>query len=310
MHTLGSLIHRYINEMNGTAQQPGLRPLGETHQYALRAIARRPIGEKVAEQLKKSDWIEYAKTRRLTVGPATVNQEITYSAGVLKYSGSAWDGCDDVHAGSIEAAKPMLTKHGLVGKSTPRDRRPTNGELERLVDYFEGQNKHRLTKIDMTRLTVWQVYSGRRLGETCRLLWSDWNREDHTILVRKMKDPKNRDKNKVVALPEEAQAMLVAMSEVRETAEPRIFPYNKRSASHRYTQAKHALGITNLRLHDSRRECGSRLVEDKGYTSAEAIQVTGHETTVIFEKNYMKLNPALLRFGPASRRQPPVQVAA
>lgn len=309
MHTLSKLIHRYVETMDGNEKKPGLRALGETHRYSLLAIARRPIAQKNAAKLKKGDWIDYAKERRELVGAATVNQEVTYSDGVLKFCASYFSDCEDVNSGAIAAAKPTLSKLGLIGKSTPRDRRPTNDELDSLIAYFEKQNDHPVTKVNMVQITNWQVESGRRLGESCRLLWSDWNREDHTILVRKMKDPKNRDKNKVVALPEKAQAMLVSLWETRNPSEPRIFPFNKRSASHRYTQAKHALGIKNLRLHDSRRECGSRLVES-GFTAAEAIQVTGHETTQIFERNYMRFNPALLKNGPASKRQVQPETAA
>ena len=303
MQTVSQLVHRFIGEMNGTEAIPGLRPLGQTHQYALEALCRRPIGSIDAATLHKSHVIEYARTRRVDVCPATVNQDLTYLGGVLKYAGSAWDDCEEINAGAIEAARPLLVKHELVGKSTPRSRRPENDELERLIAHFNAQAKHKRTKIDMGLITLWQRYSGRRVGETCRIKWADWDREHHTILVHKMKDPKNRNKTKRVALPEEAQAMLEAMWEVRNESEPRIFPYNAKSVSHRYTEAKKKLGIVDLHLHDSRRDCGTRLVEERGYSPSEAIIVTGHESTVIFERTYLCMKPELFHLGPISKRR-------
>jgi hypothetical protein len=55
-------------------------------------------------------------------------------------------------------------------------------------------------------------------------------------------------------------------------------------------------------MHDSRRDCGTRLVEDKGYSPAEAILVTGHETTAIFERTYLVMKPENFRLGPKAKR--------
>lgn len=296
--TLSWLIDRFIAEMNGLNGQPAVKPLGPSHITALRRIQREPIARKMANTLRKQDIIEHARWRRQTVCAATVGQDIIFINGVLKYAPSAWDDCEDVSAAAVAAAKPFLTKHGLIGKSEPRSRRPTAEEIQRLVAYFQEQNDYRGTEIDMAKVTLWQVRSGRRISETCRLLWEDWDRENHTILVRKMKDPRRRNKSKVVALPIEAQQMLEEMWETRDPNEPRIFPYNSKSCSARYTLAKKAIGIDGLRLHDSRRECGTRLVEEQGYTPSQAILVTGHETVAIFERTYLRQKPELFKLGP------------
>ena len=296
--TLAWLIEKYIVEMNGLAGNPPVRPLGVSHMYSLRRIQREPIGQKLAAELTKHDIIEHAKWRRLTVGAATVGQDVIFINGVLKYAPSAWADCSDISEAPVAAAKPFMSKHGLIAKSAPRDRRPTQEEIGRLVAYFEEQNRFHGTVIDMAKVAVWQVRSGRRISETCRLLWEDWDRENHTILVRKMKDPRRRNKSKVVALPNEAQAMLEEMWLTRNPEEPRIFPYHSKSCSARYTLAKKDLGIDGLRLHDSRRECGSRLVEEQGYTPSQAILVTGHETVAIFERTYLRQKPELFKLGP------------
>lgn len=304
-YTVAQLIEKYIAEMDGTAEKPGVRMLGNSHRFTLRRIQRTEFAKKPAVTLRKQDIIEYCKDRIQTVCAASINQDVTFIAGILKYAGSAWDDCGEVTAAAIDAAKPFLTKHNLIGKSTPRHQRPTEEQNEALEALFAQQNDHARTKTDMVKVARWQRFSGRRIGETCALLWRDWNPEDQTILVRKMKDPKNRNKSKVVFLPEEAQDMLYELAFATEAtdSEPRIFPYKSATCSARYTLGKIAVGIQKgtLRLHDSRRDCGSRLVE-KGFSAEEAILVTGHETTAIFQRTYMKARPELLKNGPASRR--------
>lgn len=296
---LGSLIERFVVEMDGLGGQPPVRMLGESHRFTLRRLQRTKIASIVASEFTKQDVIEFAKQRRQEgVQASTVFQDLTYLSGVLKYAGSAWDGCEEVSDSAIAAAKPFLTKHGIIGKSVPRDRRPTSEEIYRLIVYFSTPPRRgKQRRIDMVLMTLWQLYSGRRVGESCALLWEDWNREDQTILVRKMKDPKRRGKSKVVALTVEAQALLVAMCDVRDPYEPRILPYNKKSVSAAYTIAKKRLGIENLRLHDSRRDVTSRLLES-GYTSEQVILVTGHENTSGAFRVYAKPNPSTFKNGP------------
>lgn len=291
--TVANLIERYISEFPS---------LGVDTTYRLRKLQRHWIGAMMATAITRSEVIELCRERRKKVCAATVTHDVVCLSTVLKYAGSgAWKDCLDVSAAEVIAAKPFLTRHDLIGKSQPRDRRPTQGEVAALEAYFAAQNEHDRTKVDMVLLTRWQIASGRRVGESCKLLWEDWRREDQTILVRKMKDPRKKNKQKVVALTPEAQTMLLELEPQRDLTEPRIFPFNSKTASARYTMAKKALGIENLRLHDSRRELSSRLVE-RGFTSAEAIGFTGHETTAIFERVYMRLDPATLKGGPASRR--------
>lgn len=292
-HTLAWILQRYIETMDS------VRPLTESHRCTLRKVCRLPIGKKIAAKITKSEFKDFGKWLHSEgLKGSTANQYFTYMTVALKYAVSDWDECEDCAATlvALDTAKPFLTKHGYIGKSEPRTRRPSPEEIERLVAFFAEANKSSRTKIDMVAITRWQLWSGRRIGESCALLWEDWHREDNTILVRKMKDPKNKNKQKLVALPKKAQAMLEEMWPTRKGA--RIFPYNKKSCVKRYIEAKKELGIDGLRLHDSRRDCGTRLVEDDGYTSAQAILVTGHETPAIFERVYLRQDPRKFKDGP------------
>ena len=117
------------------------------------------------------------------------------------------------------------------------------------------------------------------------------------MLVTKVKDPRTRNKTKQAALTTEAQAMLYELAwemnarpETWGCQEKRIFPWNSKSASQAYADIKRKAGVQGLRLHDSRREGCTRLIES-GYTTTQATMVSLHETDAVFQRSYLRLKP-------------------
>lgn len=278
---LKDLIDRYIREM-GTEEQPGIRPLGVSHLYCLRRLQRTPIADKEADALTKHDIIEHVKSRRSTgICAATAMHDITFIRGVLQYAPSGWEDCDNVSAAPIVAALPMLSKHGLVGKSTPRTRRPTDEEIHSLIVYLGAQDEY--CKIKAVPCFMFALVSTRRRGEICRLLRDDidWGRK--TYMIRDVKHPtKKKGNHKTFPLFDELAEIIKAQPH---TDDPRVFPYNAQSLGARFTLAKKALGIENLRFHDSRREAISRYLQ-RGLKPHEVRLISGHENTVILERVY------------------------
>lgn len=301
-YSLAWVIERYIREMNGYDGKPPVRELGDSHEYILRSLQLDPIGAKMAPKLSKLDVIEHCKRRRaeLTpqgtpVKPQTVQQDVTYLRGVLKYAGSAWDDCEDISDKAIKKALPFLTAHQLIAKGSPRDRRPLPAELAAIEVLAAESNTHKQSRIDMVKFSRWQVASGRRVSESCRIEWLEWDYETQTVVVHKMKDPKNRNKTKRVALTEEAQGMLLDLALEMDAnpatwtnQERRIWPYVAKSAGAKYTRLKKKAGIVDLHLHDSRAECYTSMRE-KGIPGAIAILVTGHETEALPERVYKRM---------------------
>lgn len=290
--TVGDVLERYI-EIVGK-----LRTFGATHLCAMRALQRFPIAKIDAKKLQPSDVIAHCRLRvEAGVMPATVNQDVTYLRGPLQMAKVGLG--IDASAAPILEAMPMLKQLGLVAKSTPRERRPAPTEVARLIAYFEAQ---RMCKIPMATIARFQIESGRRISETCRLRWDDLNVQDRTILVRDLKDPKRKKGS-----GNHAEAALlgksfdIIMAQPRIPGEPRIFPYNSHSCSARYTEAKRELGIVNLRMHDSRRECASRMIEE-GFSVPEVMLVTLHKNSAVLTRTYLKLKPADLHLGPAAKR--------
>lgn len=296
--TVACIIERFIAAMALTD-----RPIGLSAGYTLRNIAKAPIGAKDAKALEMDDVIAHCELRRAKgVKPSTVDKDISCLTVAMKYAGAAWKDCKGISDKAIDEVKPFLVHHRLIAKSEPRDAIPTGEQILMLCEHFDRPNPWNRKRIPMAIITLWQYYSLRRIGESCKLLWEDWSREDQTILVRKMKDPRRRNKAKVVGLPPEAQALLVALWDIRDPDEPRIHPYRAESCIAAYVAAKKATGISGVRLHDSRRAGCTRLVA-RGYSSAEAITFSGHETPTVFERTYLRMDAAkVVRDGPIKLR--------
>lgn len=307
---VGDVIRRYIADMDRLG-----KPVIKSGGYCLNRLAREPIGYKVAAKLTKQDVVDHVLMRKdAGVVPATAMKDLTHLQVIFKFARSAWD--VPANKDAIEDAKPLLQKLGLIGKSEPRSRRPTDEEHARLCAFFVIQNASRRTKVPMEVVADFQRKSARRISETCRITFVDWSDEHRVVLVRRMKDPRSRDKNKLVALPEGAndiiRARWIALPgelkakvfdlPVDHPDQPRIFPYGAQTCSARYTEAKKRLGIDGLHLHDSRRDCGTRLVEEDGYSVEQALLVTGHEGDAIFRRVYLKMDPAKFKDGPIAQQ--------
>lgn len=270
--------------MNGTSNQAAVKPLGESHLYCLRRLQRTALAEKDAGSLKKQDIIEHVKERRMTVCPATALHDITFLRGVLKYAGSAWDDCENVSDACIAAAMPMLQKHGMIGKSTPRKRRPTDEELHQLIDYLTEQDDR--SQIKVVPCLMFALASTRRRGEICRLQHGDIDWEKRTYMIRDMKHPtKKKGNHKRFPLTADLAEIIKRQQRFTDSPDERVFPYNDKSLGARYTLAKKALGIVDLRFHDNRREAISRWLA-KGLPPHKVRQISGHENTIILERVY------------------------
>jgi integrase len=195
---------------------------------------------------------------------------VAHLSPVFKVAQAAW-GFPLVKQ-QIEDAKIVLKKLGTTAKSAERSRRPTMDELDRLLEYFKAVEARQPGGVPMCALIVFSIFSGRRQGETCRILWGDL--EPGRILVRQMKDPEKKITNNVYCdLTPEAQRIIDAQPRVGD----RIFPYTASSVSTIFSRACTFLEIDDLRFHDLRHEAASRLFE-MGWTIPHVAAVTGHVT--------------------------------
>jgi integrase len=293
--TVEQCIERFIKD----TEQPGAKRLGGSHKYILRRLQRAPIGQKKLSELRAQDFIDHCRLRIAGgVLPQTVNQDVTYLVGMLKYAVQIWDAPEGCLTAYMKA-RPLLQKQQLIGKGNPRTRRPTQDEIDRLCAFFDAQAKHRHTRIPMRAIVEFSLLTARRISETCRIRWEDLDHDKRICLVRDLKNPKGKGFHD--SFPLLGRAWDLVMAQPRKEGEPRIFPYVAKSCGAAYTRAKNKLGIVGLRLHDNRRDTISRLFEE-GYSVPEVAKVSLHRNPNLLLKVYTVLKPEDLHKGPASKR--------
>lgn len=117
---------------------------------------------------------------------------------------------------------------------------------------------------------MFSILSCMRIGEVCKILWTDVDYASRSVLVIDRKDPRKKIGNHmVVPLLGEAWEILSRQSKTND----RIFPYNSQSVSKGVHKVRDKLGIIDFRYHDLRREGASRLFEAR-FSIEEVAQVT------------------------------------
>lgn len=275
------------------------KPVGESQAYSMRAIQRKPIGMKMVAKLDEDDFLLHCTERREQdkVCPATIMHDLSNMRVVFKYVRSARKSCRNFTAAllALETVQPMLMKLNLIGKSTPRTRRPTDQEIAALLDYFSKPAEGRFErKIRMPEIIAFALASTRRLGEICRITHGDVDWAKGTYWVRDVKHPTKKTGNhKEFALFPELAEIIRRQPRIGTDPAERVFPFNAKSASAAYTLAKKRLGIEGLRFHDCRREAITRWMAKLGQPS-KVRQISGHETSQILERVYDKPRPEAL----------------
>jgi hypothetical protein len=131
--TMAWLIDMYVEDARP------LNPIVGSRIYTMRAIQKTELGAKMAATIKPSDFIDYAR-KRLGEGvtPQTVQHDLTCLRGPLKDAALAWN-MPEISTDALDKAlKGYLRQRGLVGKGRPRDIRPTENDLARLIAYFHS----------------------------------------------------------------------------------------------------------------------------------------------------------------------------
>lgn len=257
--TIGKLIQKY-RDMRAVS-----RPILDTanEHYILKQLDRN-LGHIRAEALTVEDLIGWATARKDEgAGPYTINCDLSKLGTVIRYAG---DAMPDV----IGAARPKLSYLGLIGGGGKRERRPTEDELQRVLEWLAA-NKGPM----FADFVLFSVLTTMRRGEVARITWSDVDEARKMVLVRDRKHPRQKKGNdEWVPLLGAAWDLLKAQPVIED--EPRIFPRDPQTATKYFTEACKALGIPDLHLHDMRHEGTSRLFEE-GFEIQQVALVTGHK---------------------------------
>lgn len=262
--TIGQAIDRYRREY-GQRDAWGRTKAAELARLRESELARVPVVHLTARHL-----IQHVQQRRSgAAGPATAGNDLIWLRVLLKVARAAWG--LPAPLGVVDDAVVHCRQQRLIERAKQRERRPTLAELEALLEHW-GEADGRAS-IPMQEVVLFALFSARREAEICGLRWEDFDEATGSLLLRAVKDPRQRGRSARVTLTREAAAIFQRQPKTG----PLPFPYNPKSVSAAFTRACHVLGIKDLHFHDLRHECASWLAE-RGWTVPQVAQVTGHRT--------------------------------
>lgn len=282
--TVAQLIQKY-RELRSS-----VRPVLDTstEHYTLKQLQAN-LGDKRATALSVDDLVGWARMRREEgAGAYTVNCDLSKLGTVLRYAG---EGLPDV----VAAARPKLKHLGLIGGGGLRERRPTEDELDNLVEWL-SEKKGAI----YADAVLFAVATTMRREEITRIRWADVDEAKRLVLVRDRKDPRAKAGNdQWVPLLGNAWALLQRQAK----GDERIFPIHPQTISKYFKEACDALGIPDLHFHDLRHEGTSQLFE-QGYEIQQVALVTGHKDWRHLRR-YTNLRPESLHALDKRRDSPP-----
>lgn len=285
-NTFGQLIDLHIVDMIEVE-----KPLGRSKEFALRTL-KKHLGDIKIPHLDREKIIAFGRERaKGGAGPATLAADISYIHTIVTHS-AAIHGVK-ISTEEVDMARVALRRLGLIGRSNERDRRPTQHELDRLVNYFENFAN---TSIPIARIIKFAVATAMRQSEICRITWEDIDARTKCVIVRDRKDPRHKYGNhqRVPLLDLTGYDAWELLEEQRfhSDANGRVFPYNSRTVGTIYRRGRDKLGIEDLKFHDFRHEATSRLFE-AGLSIEKVALVTGHKDWKML-KRYTHLDPAIV----------------
>jgi integrase len=295
VQTFGDLIDLHVTDMKSVGKAPG-----RSKAYSMDFLKRR-LGKIRLADLDRETLIEFGKARaREGAGGMTLGIDLGYIRTLLAY-GAAVHGLP-YSPEPVDLARIALRMYGLVGKGVERDRRPTDEEINRLIEYFRGLNS---STIPMGLIIKFAIATAMRQEEICRVVWDDLDVRNKMLLIRDRKDPRNkRGNHQNIPLLDisgyDAFELIEEQARHLGHRKGRIFPYNSRSVGTAFRRACRDLRIEDLHFHDLRHDATSRLFEAE-YEIPEVSLVTGHKDWKMLQR-YTHIRPQDLHAIGARRR--------
>lgn len=279
--TVGDLLQKY-------EQHPNIK-VGRSKKSAIAVLGRSPIADVKLSEIKSSDFISHCQMRKAQgISPSTISKDIT-ELGVALESASPLFSIK-VDPTPLADAKKWLRNMGLISASQKRSRRPTSEEVNRILEVLERKALRAYSGAPFHEIFMFSILTCMRIGEVCRIKWSDVSESQRAVIVRDRKDPRKKEGNHM-SVPLLGDAWTILQRQPKN--DERIFPYNEKTITDMFRRVRDELGIEDLRYHDLRREGASRLFE-AGFSIEEVAQVTGHRSLNILWQVYTELFPKTL----------------
>lgn len=232
--TFSDLLDRYASEVSPTKA-------GERWETVrIRLLQRDPIANMRLTDLTQPHFAAWRDRRLREVSAATVRREWVLLSAACTVAHKEWH---------------WLTEHPMKGvkmpkAAPPRDRIPTDDEIERLKVAL-GYTEHHAVSVGhrVAVAMLFAIETGMRAGEICNLRASDINKDTRVARVRAGKtEAARRD----VPLSAEALRLLEQVGED-------MFRLTPTQIDSNFRKAKKATGIDDLHFHDTRALALTRL---------------------------------------------------
>ena len=268
--TFGDIIDLHVQDMHEVGRPP------RRSKAAVMEALKESLGSVKLPRLDRERLIEYGRKRaKEGAGPATLAIDMSFIRTVATHA-AAVHGIE-VSAEEVRLARFALKHLGLVGKSDERDRRPTQDELDELIQYFETNPRQ---VIPMGRIVRYAVATTLRQEEICKPEWPLVDMKKRLVVIQDRKDPRNKEGNHqkvpLLNLTGYDAWEVVLQQRIVTRGLGRVFPHNHRSVSTAFARACDELKIEDLHFHDLRHEGTSRLFE-AGLPIEKVALVTGHK---------------------------------
>ncbi|NOT70398.1 MAG: site-specific integrase [Hyphomicrobium sp.] len=284
--TLGDMIDLHLTDMAEVGKE------ARRSKEATLLRLKDTIGTIRLPNLTRERIIEFGRDRaKEGAGPATLAIDLSFINTVLKHASAIYG--YSVPTEQVRLGRNALVILGLVGKSTERDRRPTEKELSRILAFFRT---NRAVLIPMERVIKFAVATAMRQDEITRILCDDFDLQGPSVLIRQRKHPREKKTNNQI-IPLVADTGFNAVALIKEqlgivSKKGTIFPYNPRSIGTAFRRACIELQIDDLHFHDLRHEGISRLFE-ADWDIPQVAAVSGHKDWKMLQR-YTHLRPSFI----------------
>lgn len=246
---------------------------------SFKQLTNSKLGKMQALKVEAGDIVEWAKAYGKTRSPATVLHALM--ALRTCYSTARSELKIKVDVQEVADAINHLNRLGISGKSTERDRRVTDAEVDKICTYHEQMEG---TTIPLRLCMTLAIALPRRKGELFSgMKWADYDGE--SVKLWDTKDP-TKVRNELVPVPPKAKAIIEQMPR----SNGYIMPYNPSSVGTAIYRICQIVGVDDLHWHDLRHEGVSRLFE-AGLDIPRVAMISGHQSWATLRR-YVHLKPS------------------
>lgn len=250
---LNDALQRYMHEVTPTKKG------AKQEQNRIKALCKLPLADWYLAEIRGQQIAEF-RDKLLSEGkaPSTIRNFLTIISQVFVTAAGEW--------GMYELRNPVENVRRPKQRRGRERRLHLNEEVEIIQNLPEPYKQAFIISLE----------TALRRSELCRLTWQDI---DLHKCIAKIRNAKN-DEDRTIPLSPRAVQTLETLPKTNGTV---LGIKSADMYTHKFVDARNAIGSPDLRLHDVRHEATCRLVESRLFELAEVMKITGHKTLAAFQ---------------------------